>query len=67
MPTNDLNVVDQNGVLVLQYPEGPANSMIDRTKFGHGKQGIPCQVEKVMGVDLDNVIETELEPKGRIV
>ena len=36
---------------------------MDQTKLGDGKQGVPCEVEKVLGVDLDNVIEAELKPE----
>ena len=49
---------------MLQNLEGPPKSTIDLAKHGgHGKLGIPCEVEKVLGVDLDNVIEAELRPQ----
>lgn len=55
---NDLNNVDENGVLVLKHLARPTRSVIDQTK-----QGLPCEVEKVLVVDLDNVIEAELKPQ----
>ena len=58
--TNDLNEVDENGVLVLQ--KGIAKPLFDKAKHGQRREGIPCEVEKVLGVDLDNVIEAELKP-----
>ena len=48
---------------MLQNVEGPTKSTIDRAKHGQGRQGVPCEVERVLGVDLDNVIEAELKPQ----
>ena len=42
--------------------KGIARPLIDKAKHGQGREGIPCEVEKVLGVDLDNVIEAELKP-----
>ena len=47
----------------MEHLAKPTRTVIDETKLGHGKQGVPCEVEKVLGVDLDNVIEAELKPK----